>query len=382
MSKGINVHIYPSTMQNNTRLFKEARALEKADFFDEIHLVGLLEGDLPATEKLSDSIIIHRMKMSWYKRWPIGKTTIFFLEWYFQLAKMYRNQHVRAIQAHSLPDLPVATMLKWKKRCKTLIYDSHELATETHELQGFRKRIAKLKERFWIRYAKEVITVSYSIYDWYIERYPKAKINLVKNIPEAPKVMPVRSGKIREQLGINDDLLFLYLGFLRDGRSVEDLVEVFRKQPHDRHILFVGYGPLFSYVEEFSKTHPNIHILPAVPFNEILGVAADADVGIIITEQHCLNHLYCLPNKFYEYMYSGLAVVYSNGPDMVQEMSKSNHGWPTGTGSEAIAKVIEGITKEEVEAKRPKQLPTDPDLTWAKQAEVYTNIYRRALFPQ
>jgi glycosyltransferase involved in cell wall biosynthesis len=44
--------------------------------------------------------------------------------------------------------------------------------------------------------------------------------------------------------------------------------------------------------------------------------AADADIGINPIPAACLNTRYCLPNKLFEYMMAGLAVIASDLPEL------------------------------------------------------------------
>ena len=48
--------------------------------------------------------------------------------------------------------------------------------------------------------------------------------------------------------------------------------------------------------------------------------------GLCYVENGSLNDHYCLPNKFFEYLYSGVPVIASNGPDMAQILDQYEVG--------------------------------------------------------
>jgi glycosyltransferase involved in cell wall biosynthesis len=55
-----------------------------------------------------------------------------------------------------------------------------------------------------------------------------------------------------------------------------------------------------------------------VPVSEVVRAATDADIGIIPYVPSNLNNYYCSPNKLFEYVHAGLAVVTSDLPFLRQ----------------------------------------------------------------
>jgi len=54
--------------------------------------------------------------------------------------------------------------------------------------------------------------------------------------------------------------------------------------------------------------HP-VEFRAAVEMSEMISVASEADIGLVPIRATNLNHRYCLPNKMFEYMAAGLALV-------------------------------------------------------------------------
>lgn len=377
--KGINIHIYPSPISNETRMFKEARALKAEGFFDRIDLIGIMRGDLPDHEVLEDGIHIHRIRLSKYKKWPVLKSTMMWREWYKVIKKMYAGQQISVIQSHSLNDLPVAAKLK-KQFSARLIYDSHEFSTEETQLVGWRKKVAKWKERHFIKKADHTFTVSPSICKWYSENYPDSKISLLRNLPDRTKETNTPGViNLREQFNINDGILFLYQGNLKTGRGVDWIIEIFEQLPPNKHIVFMGYGDLEDWVREKAASHANIHFQPAVAPDEVLGVTKTADVGLCILDNNSLNHYYCLPNKFFEYICAGIASLYSDFPDMNQMMENHQCGWPLPEKMEDRKALISQITPEQVAVRKEKARETNHLINWNEEVKEYICVYRELL---
>ena len=62
-------------------------------------------------------------------------------------------------------------------------------------------------------------------------------------------------------------------------------------------------------VKEASKLNSNIHFHEAVSQTEIINVTSSADVGLSLITNDSLNHDYCLPNKVFEYIHSGILCI-------------------------------------------------------------------------
>jgi glycosyltransferase involved in cell wall biosynthesis len=97
---------------------------------------------------------------------------------------------------------------------------------------------------------------------------------------------------------------------LDKGRGVEMLLNAFdARKDSDAVIVFMGFGPFTGMVESFATRKDNIFFVPAVSYEEIPLYTGSADVGVNSTQPVCLNNLYCLPNKLFEYIHSEIPVL-------------------------------------------------------------------------
>lgn len=306
---GINVHLYPSDLLHESRIEKISGVLRDIGLFKEIWLVGIAKNGLPSRETSNRGIVLYRVGWSTMQRSFILKM-LAFLGYYISVINLLRGVRVKSINAHSLSVLPLAIFLKFCKGC-AVIYDTHELETETYSLTGVRQKFAKIVERAFIGKTDAIFCVSKHISEWYARTYGLPEPVTVLNSQEATPILV--STLLRDKLRLRtDQKIFLYFGVLEPGRGIELLLEAFSSTHETCHVMvFVGYGSLVEMISTSAAHGKNVFYLPAVPKYEIPAVAASADVGICLVSPTCLSYDYCMPNKMFEYLTSGLPVLVS-----------------------------------------------------------------------
>jgi glycosyltransferase involved in cell wall biosynthesis len=373
--QGTHVHIYPSTMENESRILKITESLIAHGLANDIMILGLLRAGLPVDERWDAHRRVHRLEPKRHLRVPRGKSPLFYAEWYAQAVRAGSAVSPTLVHSNGLFDLPAAVMLKRRFGCP-LVYDAHEFETERHGFSPAQKMLARVAERFLIRWADEVIVVGDSIADWYRAAY-KREISVVRN---KPKTVTASSGKVaplRERLGITGGQLFLCHGALQSGRSIPALIDAFSRLSPDRHLVFAGYGPFVGLIQQAASTHSNIHYLSAVPPNEVVEMAASADVGLSVYEDSCLSYYYCVPNKLFEYEAAGLPIVVSDFPEMSREIDKWGNGWRVKPRADDVATLIGGLTPDEIALKGARSKEAAVFATWETEEKALLDAYRR-----
>ncbi|WWW10882.1 glycosyltransferase [Arcobacter cryaerophilus gv. pseudocryaerophilus] len=308
----LNIHIYPSPMTNESRIFKESRFLSKNYNFDKIILLGIWQEGLKKEELLEKNIYIKRVSL-----FNLKKRSVMYLYYYLYVFLFIIFKKPKMINIHTLEFLPLALIAKIF-RIK-VIYDAHELETEKANFKGFRKNISKIIERIFIKFTHGVIVVGDAIADHYKKMYPSMERPfVVLNTPSYKEI--TKKDLFRENFNIKkEQIIFLYQGALSQGRGIEIILDTFKnRKDKNSVIVFMGYGALQDEIINITKVYKNIFFQPAVPHNIILDYTSSADVGIsgLVDLSSCLSYYYSLPNKIFEYLMAELPIIVPNAIEM------------------------------------------------------------------
>ena len=323
----VNLHVCHSTFLYASRILKITKTLTDHGVFDKILILARWEPGLANCEDLDPCRQVRRVPTCIHQRLGSVGKLLALIEWSIRVIWLVRGMRVDCVNCHSLPVLPLCVTIAWMKRSR-LIYDTHELETETMSTAGIRRWFAKWIERGLIARADEVVVVGDRIAEWYRSNYRLSNVHVVKNVPYCQHGILQRTSRLREFAGLeNSDILFLYQGLIDQGRGVELLLNAFRDAPKDRHIVFMGYGSLVESVKVFAQRYPNIHFHPAVQPQELPIYTSSADVGLSIIENVSLSYYYCVPNKVFEYLCCGVPMIVSDFPEMAALVDAEKCGW-------------------------------------------------------
>ncbi len=374
----ISINIYPSIFVNESRILNITKALADAGIFDKIYILAIQGEGLPGLESLDSVREVVRLPVAFTGRGLFSKI-MKNLEWSIKILHFSHNKKITCINCHSLPVLPMCVLLKLLKHAK-LVYEPHELETETQGSKGIKKKVFKLIESILIRHANVVITVSDSIARWYEKKYSLKKVYSIKNIPRIDNYALRGSRILKDKFKINNgDTLYIYQGGLFEHRGIRILLDVFSKMPLDRHIVFMGFGQLEQLIKEHELNFSNIHFQPAVEPRDIPAYTSSADVGIALIENICLNHYYALPNKIFEYLLSGLPIIVSDFPDMGKFIDKYDCGWKIPVSEKVLTELLMSISKDDIAHKGSKVLICRDKLGSELETEALLEIYQSAV---
>ncbi|PNW37196.1 UNVERIFIED_CONTAM: hypothetical protein BEN50_16200 [Euhalothece sp. KZN 001] len=375
----INLHIVRNSVTYDSRILKETESIQNANLFKQVEICAFQDNKNDAEHDDFQGRKVWRVPLQ-TKRLPkdLLSQLIKYCEWHWRVIKTYGNQQISVIHCHDLEPLPIAVHLKLLTGAR-LIYDAHELETERAGSSGIRQWMVKVVERLMIRWVDAMITVSPSIQRWYQNKYPLLSCSLVRNIPKRI-ACHAQSKNLRDILGIKGDvLLFIYLGGLSKGRGIENMLSAFQDPRVFHHLLIMGSGFLYSEVQLAMTACSRIHYLNPVPPSQVLEYVVGADIGISLVEDIALSYCYCLPNKLFEYLLSGLPVLVSDLTDQKSLVEQYQAGCVTDTAPQSIVDVLSSISREKYEQLKSGLDERTQNLDWEYEAQELLKIYRNQL---
>jgi glycogen(starch) synthase len=214
-----------------------------------------------------------------------------------------RLGRVDVVHANDLDTLPAGVALARATGAR-LVYDAHELYSEFEEpAPRLARRLTLLLERGLARRADAVVTVSDGV-----ARELEARLGLgtpprvVTNAPPRYRAEPRRFEK--------GPLRVIYQGGLGPGRRLDDLLGAGRAPGVELSLRIRLADPkaLRAAVERQGLSE-QVRVLEPVPPAQVLDGLRDFEVGVVFDRPRTRNSELSAPNKFFEYLMAGLAVV-------------------------------------------------------------------------
>lgn len=228
-----------------------------------------------------------------------------------KLARAARRADADVIHAHDFETLPAASMLRRRLGAR-LVYDAHELyADEEPGMPRVYRALVRSLERRLARRSDAVVTVSDPIAAE-LERFLRLprRPRVVLNCPFRTKVEPAPRG--------NGPLRAIYQGATGPGRPVGDLLRAAERAAGAEITIRLVNADLAELRREAtaSGVDDRVEITDPVPPDRLVEALAGFHVGLVINRPLTRNDELVLPNKLFEYLMAGLAVVVPRLPGL------------------------------------------------------------------
>ena len=384
-----NLHLFLSSIEHETRLFKEARATLDLGIFDDVRVLGLQAFGRPDDEIHESGLRIRRLRTASSRQVSshrtgsrirrvvnAGLSLVQYAAASIQEAWRGKPSH---ITCHNPILLPIAFLAARTCGAK-VVYAPHELEAERTGLQGLYRKCSAAAERHFAPLCASVVVVCKPIADWYRDRYGLKVVHVVRAIPEG-RAVAARDMTAREQIrsahGVPEHaLLFIYQGLLESARGIDSLIDAFLGLDEPYHLMFMGYGSSEHAIREAMLKSPRIHFQPAVPVDEIVRYSAAADVGIfVLANPVSRSYALCLPNKFFEYLCAGLPVVVSDNLELLSALVAEHRlGWVVSPLN--LAAVVRSCTPEAIGGFISDVDRFAAENSWQNEKQVFRAIYK------
>jgi glycogen(starch) synthase len=220
-----------------------------------------------------------------------------------------------------------------RKHGARLVYDAHEIYSDQEpNAPRFHRYLSLLLEERVARHCDAVITVSDAIAD-----------ELQKLLGLRTRPTPVLSCPVlietRGPRQPSEVLRVVYQGAMGPGRQLNDLIEI-ADQAAGVHLTIRVVGADLAALTDWVEGRllaERVSVLPPVSSDALVEALGEFDVGLIINRPVTRNDELVLPNKLFEYMMAGLAVVAPRLPSLALVIDGEGTGWTFDPGSTADA---------------------------------------------
>ncbi|MEZ5596002.1 MAG: glycosyltransferase [Pseudomonadales bacterium] len=234
------------------------------------------------------------------------------------------------VHVHDLPQLRPGVFVSRRLGIPAL-YDAHELYPEIHTLTpDQQERLAVVEKHFSPR-VNAMITVNPFIARRQAEWYGIQEPAVVLNAAEVDELIELtRPDTLREALGLDASAaVLLFQGWISIDRRIGDLVSAMPDTHESVHLVLLGYGTDIPALKQLAQTlgvAHRVHFPPPVPQSELMHWVSSADAGMIPYQPIDANHLYCSPNKLFEFIAATVPIIANDLPYLRSVVADNGFG--------------------------------------------------------
>ncbi|MEK7142616.1 MAG: glycosyltransferase [Patescibacteria group bacterium] len=364
-------------MLTTSEIYHDSRILNEAETLTSKYQITILARKYP--EQKPAPKFPFEIKIIGFANFKSFKLNIF--SSLMSLAKAAFRENPDVFHAHDLDGLLCAFPAALIKR-KILVYDSHELWSESYPFENLRgiKWLLPILERILIWKVKAGITVNQSIADYLEKKYHKQFIVLY-NFPHflnkpADFVLKKR---------FPGEIIILHLGAADEGRGLEQILKAAKYLSSRYKIVFLGGGKTEKQIKKLAtklKLGEKTVFLPPVQPEKIVPTIHGADLGLALTEKKSLSYYLSLPNKIFYYIAAEMPVLGSNFPEFKKIIIKDKVGETVDPSKpQVIAQKIIRMTKEQNRQKYRGNLQglAAKKYNWQIQCQTLVSFYQKLL---
>jgi glycosyltransferase involved in cell wall biosynthesis len=279
-------------------------------------------------------------------------------------------------------DTLLATYLAARLKGVPIVYDTHELYTETPELTG-RPRVRAIWEfieRKIFPGLKYVYTVNESIAGIYKSKYG-VEVRVVRNVPEARPVIEKRD---RSSMGLPEEkkIILLQGAGINIQRGAEEMVQAMQFI-EGAVFMIVGGGDVLEELKSLAARlglEDKVLFIPKQPLDRVSEYTVQADLGVTLDKDTNPNYRFSLPNKLFDYIQAGVPVLASPLIELKKIIEKFDIGTTIDSHDpKHIADRVNEIFSDPKKLEHWKQnLKFAAEaLSWEKEQDTLIQIYQR-----
>ena len=215
-----------------------------------------------------------------------------------------------------------------------IVWDAHEIYEDLAGAERKRRAANRYIISENLKNIDAFITVNQSIAEFYSKNYPDLPNPVILHNASNKLPSVKYDGRLHAEAALDpDQKILLFQGGLSPHRGISELLQAAQFLPSDWSVVFMGSGKMAEKINSVASSLPEsrtgnarIVCLPPVAHKELLLWTAGATLGAIPYRNIGLNHLFCTPNKLWEFPAAGVPILATD----LDEMGKIIRTYGTG----------------------------------------------------
>lgn len=211
-----------------------------------------------------------------------------------------KNRNFDVIHVHDPLLLPITIFIDKAK----IVYDRHE---SFEKVKGINPRISSLFENYFSKYLDGIVYVNNEQFEY----VKNLKIKFCCMVPN----YPLKSSFTYTQVKDNNGIGLIYAGMLsEESRNILMMLDIIDKvlgSSKDAYCIIAGPCDdkrVLSRISNLKRKHVRFSYLGNIPYSEVVEKYKTSDIGLYFVKD-TPNNKNSSPNKIYEYLMSGLAII-------------------------------------------------------------------------
>jgi hypothetical protein len=291
-----------------------------------------------------------------------------------QFQRPLKSEHYDLLVVENLELLPLAFRVR---NFSIILFDVREYFPREYE-SSIRFRLLERPLRLsmckqYLPQCDHMVTVSPGLAEEYEKEFG-VSMQVLRSTPKY-RDMPVHSTS-------SNAIRLVYHGGASPDRNLKNLIEI-TLCLDDRFTLdlyLVGSPRYIRSLKVLAAGCNRIRFLEPVPFDQIVPMLNQYDVGFFYVEPTSFNLLNCLPNKLFEFIQARLAVAIGPSPNMAELVHEYNCGFIAPEFSlEAMIETLQSLTPEMIDRAKHNSDVAARELCWERESGKLVKTLKRLL---
>ncbi len=251
-----------------------------------------------------------------------------------------------AVLADDLSALPVAAHIARRTGAK-LVFDAHEFSPLEQDSPKFKRLETPNRSYLIHKYARQ-LDASLTVCEPIAERYAREYGFRPQVLMSAPKFVSVPEHSVSAER-----VRLIYHGIYQRERGIEDTIRAvaLADARYELHLMLIIQPTHLAELRTLSEQVAPGRVIfhePVVP-GEIVSRISEYDIGIYVQPPTTYNFSVVLPNKFFEFIMAGLAVVIGPTETMARIVDAYGFGYVAPSfDPAAVAAALNALTVDQL----------------------------------